>query len=236
MPGELTQTQTSAGLIPGTNFQGLCGHIRFTGATLNNEWVTIGGTPYETDTPDGLAQPGAVAVAVGGTAAAAATALAAAINGDGGRPCEAVVPATATDMVLLVASQSFSIDASNQPNAVASDANSAGQSAQGPDNANGSNIVYEMRTILAEDITALDQAVFDGSIAIAATQSTNRPTTVSAMLTVDASGLTTDLSGMTGTTLTWIQANAANWVLVYDEGGTNSLTAGDEIAVIWIDN
>mgnify|MGYP003966318541 CR=1 FL=1 len=235
MPGELTQTQLST-TPSGTNFQGLCGHIRFTGATLNNEYVTIGGTPYETDTPDGLAQPGAVAVAVAAGAATAATALAAAINGDGGRPCEAVVPATATDMVLLVGSSGFTIDAANQPNAVASDANAAGQDMQGPDNANGNGIVYESRTILAEDITALDNGVFDGSIAIAATQSSNRPSTLSAMLTIDASGVTTDLSGMTGTTLTWIQANGANWVLVYDEGGTNSLTAGDEIAVIWIDN
>jgi hypothetical protein len=236
MPGELTQSQTDSGLVPGTTTPGLVGYIKFAvGATLNNEWVTIGGTPYETDTPDGLAQPGAVAVAVAANMAAAATALAAAINGDAGRPCDAVVVGGGSNVVALVGTNSFSIDAANQPFATASDANSTGQDLAGPDNSNGSNIVFEGYEITAEDVTTLVPGAYDGAIPIACIQGNVEPPAVmSVMVTVAATGVVIPLASMANSpTLTWVQANANQFVLILDEAAAADLAAGDYISVIW---
>lgn len=78
------------------------GYVRFSGVTADGETVTINGRVYEFDT-GGAVAPGSVLVDISGgnSATQSATALAAAITGDGGAVVDALVD-TAGTVVLLV--------------------------------------------------------------------------------------------------------------------------------------
>lgn len=244
MPGEIILSQLGGSAQPGTSWPGLSGHVRFTGGTLDGEWITINGNNYEFDVPpDGVGGGNfLVDVSGGAGAAASAAAFAAAVNAEFGVSAnvEALVVGGSSDMVLLVSNGSFGLNVDNCPNAVAHNTaggfvGSMGQALRGPDNSNGSSIIYEGRLITVEDVTALAPGPgFDGAICAAVTQSNNEPTTMSLMF--NDAGVLLQLGDWTTMTATWTQVNGNLWALIIDDGAGAELGAGDQILVTWIEN
>jgi len=197
--------------------------VDHTGECADAETVTVSGRVYEYDTDSSITGDVDVDISGGSTATDCATALIAAINGDGSATVEAADFSNGTVALVALSAASSITLAETLTNGIISTTSGFGGAAAGRKRAYGCT-----HTVSANEVTTTTDQ--NGAIAVCGLTLTSSPT-VYVVDIRDSNGVE---SACATCQFSWSQINSDQYVLklVETQNGATALTAGDVVNVI----